>query len=196
MSWNLQNQIDRLYNRMFNLIATAYFSTVDDSKNVQYAQVVLNDNERRDNTPRLAEFGFTSNPPIGSDAVVIFIGGDRSNGVIIATGDQATRPKGLASGESMQYDAFGKYIYLKADGTIEIQANGGDVNVLDAANVTVNASVKVRLVTPLLEVTGDIIDNCDTQTRTMAGMREVYDIHTHNGVMNGIDDTDVPNQEM
>jgi hypothetical protein len=35
------------------------------------------------------------------------------------------------------------------------------------------------MVTPLLEVTGDIIDNAATNPHTMAQMRSIYNTHTH-----------------
>ncbi|WP_233873575.1 phage baseplate assembly protein [Paraburkholderia adhaesiva] len=59
---------------------------VDDSGAAQRIQVQLSKNETRDTTPRLAEYGFQSNPPAGSDAVAVFLGGNRSNGVVIACG--------------------------------------------------------------------------------------------------------------
>ena len=136
--------IDRLGRRVLGMVSWGRVTTGNDSGSVQSLQVQHNNNEVGDNRPRLAEFGFTSMPPDGSDAVVLFLGGDRSNGIVIATGNQATRMQGLASGESALYDAIGKHIYLNA-GYIEINAAGQPVNVINASTVNVTCSGAVNV---------------------------------------------------
>ncbi|MCY0854347.1 phage baseplate assembly protein [Cupriavidus sp. D39] len=69
-------------------------TTVNDAGGVQMMQVKLNAEETRDNTPRVPEFGLASNPPVGSDAIVVFLGGDRSQGVVLGTVHQVSRPRG------------------------------------------------------------------------------------------------------
>lgn len=197
MNHDTANAIERLYRRVLLTIGVARINVVNDSvPNIQSAQIQLGADEIRDNTYRMAEFGFASNPPPGSDAVVVFIGGDRNNAMIVATGNQASRPHGLEPGETMIYDLQGKSIYFKADGSIVVDVKSGPVVVNNATEVTVNATTKVRLVTPLLEVTGDILDNCDTNTETVANMRTIYDEHTHGDVQNGAGNTSIPNQLM
>lgn len=156
-------------------------TTSDDSGNAQLLQVKLGALEVRDNTPRLAEFGFSSRPPVGADAVLVFIGGDRSNGVVIATGDQKSRPRDLEEGESKVYDLFGKFIHFTKDGGIVIEANGSAVTVNNATTLTINATEKVRMVTPLLEVTGDIKSGQDVSDskRSMAADRVIFNEHTN-----------------
>lgn len=153
----------------------------DDSKAAQMLQVRLGAMETRDDTPRMAEFGFTSRPPVGSDAIVIFVGGDRSNGVAIATGHQASRPTGLLEGETMVYDQWGKSIRFTKAGGIVVQAAGADVTVNNAVNVTVNASTEVTLNTPLVHCTGDLVvdGNISDGVRSMAADRVIYNGHTH-----------------
>ncbi|HBD37517.1 MAG TPA: baseplate assembly protein, partial [Cupriavidus sp.] len=146
---------------------------------VQMMQVKLNALETRDNTPRVGEFGHASNPPVGSDAIVVFLGGDRSNGVVLGTVHQPSRPTGLAPGESMLYSQDGKRVYLTASGGIVVEAKNQAVTVNNATTVTINASAKVRMVTPRFECTGDIVDNCDTTGRSMAADRVIYDSHEH-----------------
>lgn len=171
--------LERVARRVLLSLARALVTTVNDSGGVQMMQVKLNPLETRDNTPRVAEFGLTSNPPAGSDAFVVFLGGDRSNGVVLGTVHQASRPKNLAAGETMIYSQDGKQIYLTASGGILVKANGQPVEVDNATVVTINAATKVRMATPRLECTGDIVDNCDTTGRSMAADRLIYDSHTH-----------------
>lgn len=174
-----QGIIERVARRVLLSLARALVTTVNDSGGVQMMQVKLNALETRDNTPRVAEFGMTSNPPVNSDAFVVFLGGDRSNGVVLGTVHQPSRPKNLASGETMIYSQDGKYIYLTASGGIVVEAKNQAVTVNDATTVTINAATKVRMVTSRLEVTGDIVDNCDTTGRSMASERLIYNTHTH-----------------
>ncbi len=174
-----QGILGRVANRVLLSLARALVTTVNDAGGVQMMQVKLNALETRDNTPRIPEFGLTSNPPVGSDAIVVFLGGDRSNGVVLGTVHQASRPKNLGPGETMLYSQDGKYVYLTASGGIVVEVKNQAVTVNDATTVTINAATKVRMVTPLLEVTGDIIDNAGSNAHTMAQMRTIYNGHTH-----------------
>ncbi|MGY2158624.1 phage baseplate assembly protein V [Pseudomonas tolaasii] len=153
----------------------------DDSKTAQLLQVKLNDSETRDGTPRIAEFGFTSRPPQGSDVLVVFLGGDRSKGVVVATAHQASRPANLHEGESMVYDLWGKSIYLTQSGGIVVEANGTPVTVNNATTVTINAAQAIQMNTPVLRVTGDIEagGNVKDKVRTMAGDRLLFNQHTN-----------------
>ncbi|PWC74061.1 phage baseplate assembly protein V [Azospirillum sp. TSH64] len=181
---DMMGMAERLYTRLLMTIGRGRVTTVNDAGNVQMLQVRLGQDEVRDTTPRLAEYGLTSVPPVGTDVVVIFVGGDRSAGVAVATGNQAARPKGLKGGEVALHDDQGQIIHITRAG-ITIRGAGKPV--------TITGTPKVRIEADLL-VTGDIIDHCDTQTRTMKGMRDVYNGHTHSGVQTGSGSTNVPNQ--
>jgi phage baseplate assembly protein V len=79
--------LDRTARRVMSALAQGLVKVVNDSAGIQLMQVKFNPLQTIDNLPRCAEYGFTSNPPEDSDAVVAFAGGDRSNGVVIATGN-------------------------------------------------------------------------------------------------------------
>lgn len=199
--------LERVWTRLLFVIGRGRVALVDDAGDVQYVQVRLSPLETP-NLRRLAEFGVASNPPAGSDAMVVFVAGDRANGTVIATGHQATRPRGLQPGESQLYNAFGMKVYLGKDGIVidgggkpVIVQNAPQVNINGAQTMTVQASTKVRFETPRLEVTGDIIDNVGgltPNTDTLAGMRIVYNGHNHNisGIQTGLDTvtSDPPNE--
>ena len=166
-------------------------------------QVKSNAHEIADNRLRVTEFGFSSVPPLGSDVLTSHISGDRASGAVYATNHQQSRPRGLQGGESMLYSEDGKSIYMTAGGGIVIDANGQDVVVNNAQHVTVNATI-VKIVattsteidTPLLKVSGDIIDNSATNTTTIAGMRADYNTHLHSGVVTGSSNSGTPNNSM
>ncbi len=128
--------------------------------------------------PRMADFGFSSSLPAGSDVVIAFIGGDRSSPVIIASNHQGFRRKGLNSGESVLYNQWGMEVLLTENGVF-IDAKGKNVEVNNATNVTINATNGVLANTPLLKCTGDIVDNCETNTRTLKELRNAFNDHDH-----------------
>lgn len=173
--------VARIWRRIQLVVGRGRVTTSNDTGAVQMLQIQLGALETRDKTPRLAEFGLTSRPPPTSDVIVIFLGGDRSNGVAIATGHQPSRPTGLNEGEVQLYDLWGKSIYLTEDAGIVINANGTPVTVNDATQVTINASTEVTMNTPTLQVNGNIVatGNVSDSVRSMAADRVLYNDHTN-----------------
>lgn len=187
--------LERLFRRVQMLFGRGRVTGVNDSGTIQVMQVKMNARETGDNRYRVAEFGFTSVPPDGSDALVMSVAGDRGVGAVVGTNHQASRPTGLQSGESMLYSEDGKQIYMTADGGIVVNAKGQNVVVNNAANVTWNCSGdftlqlggKFKVVapggssfeTPTLSATGDIQDNSVSNAETMKTMRATYDVHEH-----------------
>lgn len=138
---------DHLYARITMLFGRGRVTgPVDDSGTVQMMQVQMSGLEVADERYRVAEFGFTSNPPIGSDVLALHIAGDRTAGAVIGTNHQPSRPTGLQPGESMLYSQDGKHVYITASGGIAVFANGQPVNVTGATTVTVNASQEISLI--------------------------------------------------
>lgn len=173
--------MERLWRRIQLMSSWGRVTFSDDSQGAQLLQVKLNDSETRDDTPRIAEFGLSSRPPEGSDVLVVFLGGDRSKGVVVATAHQSSRPKGLLPGETMLYDLWGKSLHLTRDGGIVVNAQGAPVTVSNATTVTINAAESVELITPLLHVTGDIVagGHITDSVRSMAADRELFNSHTN-----------------
>lgn len=95
--------------------------TTDETAN-QRAQASLLAGEVRDGLERFQEYGFTSRPLPGAEAVVLFPGGNREFGLIVAVEDRRYRLKSLAEGEVCLYTDEGDKIHLKRGGLIEIKA--------------------------------------------------------------------------
>lgn len=126
--------LTRLYRRVMMIVGRGRITTTDDTGPVQITQVRLGADELRDQTPRLAEYGFTSFPQPGADAVVVFLGGDRSNGCIIATGDRRFRLTSLAPGEVALYDDLDQAVHLTRTG------------------IVVSSPTKIRFAAPEIEI--------------------------------------------
>jgi len=172
------DQLNRLARRILLMMARGSVTLVDDTKPVQMLQLRVNGLELIPDIPRYAEYGFTSNPPDGTQAVIASKNGDRNDGIVIATSNAKYRMKGLATGEVAIYDDSGQSVYLSAAGIV-VNGGGKPVEITNTPQITAD--------TPLLRCTGDILDNCNTNSRTVAGMRSVANGHTHpiNNVQTG-----------
>ncbi|PWI82142.1 baseplate assembly protein [Enterobacter sp. CGMCC 5087] len=166
-------------------LTTGKVTAIKDAGGVQVLQY-QHPLEVRGSTPRMAEFGFSSGLPTGTDVLIACIGGDRSSGIVIATNNSAYRHSGLNPGETVIYSQWGQFVKLTERG-IEVQANGQAVDVKQATLVTIEAAQGVMMKTPLLQCTGDIQDNCEGNTTTLKSLREAYIKHDHDveGVESG-----------
>lgn len=169
---------DPILRRIYLIAARARLGAVTDGGKRQYAQIALLKGETKGAVERVQNFGVSSHPPDGSQAIVIHMGGNRDHPVIIAADDPRCRHNDIAPGEVVVYNAFGDHVLIKKNGEIEIVA-----------------SLKVRITTPRLECTGDIIDRCETNERSVHQMREIFDEHVHPENDSG-GPTDEPNQKM
>jgi phage baseplate assembly protein V len=134
-------------------------------------------NETKSNIERIQEYGFSSHPLPGSQAVAVFIGGSRDHGVIVATDDSRYRIA-LQPGEAAIYSHEGHTIKLKNGGIIEL--NGTNIN-LNCETMAINATNSVEINSPETNSTGDISASGISLTN-----------HVHTGVETGPNNTGTP----
>lgn len=192
----MRGLIEGLARRISFLITKTLLVSLDDSGAIQKLVLDALKDERRSNVDRFQEFGFSSNPPAGAEVIMLSLGGSRSHNVAIASEHRESRPKNLSPGEAMIYNEAGDYVKLKADGTIEIKC-----------------STKVRIDSPLVEMTGNLsvtgsisgasavitgaVVAGSVAAATVTGgtvsdgsgsvgsLRTAYNSHTHGGVTTG-----------
>jgi phage baseplate assembly protein V len=111
-----------LDNAIRNMISRGVLETSTDQRGVQVLGLSLLDGERKDNLEKFGQYGFSSVPMDEAEAIVIFPGGDRSSGIVIATEQRDSRMTGLLSGETAIYTNAGNSIIIHMDGSIEITA--------------------------------------------------------------------------
>lgn len=181
----LEGKVRVLYRKSMMAVTSGKVTAMKDEGGVQSLQY-QHPVEVRGSTPRMAEFGFSSGLPAGTDVLVACIGGDRSSGIVIASNNSAYRHSGLNPGETVIYSQWGQYVKLTENG-IEVQANGQAVDVKQATQVTIEATQGVMMKTPLLQCTGDIQDNCESNATTLKSLRDAYIKHDHDveGVESG-----------
>jgi phage baseplate assembly protein V len=171
MIGQLQKLIAPLNRRVRLMIARGVLSLIDDAPGVQKVQVKLLAGEVRDGLERVQQYGFSSVPPVGSEAVVIFVGGNRDHGVVIGTEARGQRHAGQAAGTVAVYDSAGHVIVLTPSG-IQIDGGGHEITITNCPKITQDGDIVV---------TGDVVAN---------GI-SLHD-HVHGGVQSGGSTTGAP----
>lgn len=168
--------------RTVEIIGRGRITVVDDSGAVQRVQVTEpylgaggTDHRVLDKLPRLAEFGFTSNPPLESDVVTVRFGGRREMSVIVGTNHQPSRPKSLQAGDTAIYDVRGAIIKLTAAGIV-VDGAGLPMTIQNVGTLTVKGD---------LHVTGDVLAQSDGSAISLTH-------HVHSNVQSGSSNTGQP----
>jgi phage baseplate assembly protein V len=200
--------------RILLMLSRAIVRVVMDDKKLQRVQITVLEDEVLDNVERFQNFGFTSNPESGAEAILACVGGDRNHPIVIAVDDRRYRKANLQPGEACMYNSNGDYALLKADGTFEIVAATKVLITCPAVemtgNLTVDGNLAVQgtssltgLVTATAGVTaaggisssgaptsGQINDG----TGTMTALRAIYNGHHH--PQSGGGNTSAPTEQM
>lgn len=170
--------------RLRLLVSRGVVRGVADGSRLQTVQLDLLADEARDNVERFQNYGYTSHPHPGAEAIVVAVGGSRDHLVAIAVDDRRYRLS-LAAGEVALYDDLGHVVHLTRAGIV-IDGGGHQVTIVNTSKLRVEGGI---------EATGDIEDRCDLPDgRTMNAMRQAYNAHTHPGDSGGT--TGTPNQAM
>jgi phage gp45-like len=135
----LERMMGPLQRRVMLMIGRAVLAVIDDGKALQSLQVNLLADETRDDVERFQEYGYTSHPHPGAEAVAVSVTGTRDHVLVIAVDDRRYRLKGLEQGEVALYTDEGDSIILKRGNIIQV-----------------TAATKLEVITPLAHFTGDI----------------------------------------
>jgi len=111
----ITKMLDPLKTKMRLMVSKAVVALIDDGKKIQQMQLLALAGEVLADVERYQQFGFTSVPLPGAEAIVAFIAGDREHGIVLGVEDRRYRPTGLTNGQACFYDILSK-IKLTADG--------------------------------------------------------------------------------
>lgn len=109
----LQQALRPLRQQLQNLVARAVVDLVNDGAKMQALQVTILDGETRDDAERFQQYGLTSVPLEGAEAVVLSVGGRRDHLLVLAVDDRRNRLKDLEAGEVALYTYEGAKVHLK-----------------------------------------------------------------------------------
>lgn len=196
---------DAAKNKILNMIARAVLDaiTVEEDGTVTTKQTILS-GEAREDVEYFQHYGFASVPQKDAEAITVFLGGDRSSGVTIATEDARYRIKDMKGGEVAIYTDEGDVIHLKRGRKLEIETG----------ELTAKALIKAEIEAPLVDVNAAQVNmsgNLAVEgTITAAGiaatgsagvadadgslgdLRTEYGVHIHGGVTVGQGSTGGP----
>lgn len=141
-----------LANRIANLAARAVVTLVDDARKLQLLQIGVLADETLDEAERFQEYGFTSVPVAGAEAVVVFPNGDRGHPLVVAVDDRRYRPTGLQPGEVAVYHKDGAIVKFTTAGDVVVSPKAGRSVLLGGSG----ASAAVALRTDLLAINAAI----------------------------------------
>lgn len=131
--------IDKRIKQAFNTVRQGFrgkVARVQAGGGVQKIQVEGLNGETVQDLEHAENFGFTSNPPAGSDCVVVPLGGKTSHGIIVTTKNGAYRITGLSDGETAVYNADGAKMVLKKGRVIEIDCDELNIKAPVGVNIT------------------------------------------------------------
>ena len=131
--------IDKRIKQAFNTVRQGFrgkVARVQAGGGVQKIQVEGLDGETVQDLEHAENFGFTSNPPAGSDCVVVPLGGKTSHGIIVTTTNGAYRITGLSDGETAVYNADGAKMVLKKGRVIESDCDKLNIKAPNGVNIT------------------------------------------------------------
>lgn len=168
---SLDRILGPLRRRIGLLVGRAVLESVDDAKLAQVLQVAILAGETR-RLERFQEYGFTSHPFAGAEAVVVSPNADRAQGIIVAVEDRRYRLKALPEGEVALYDDLGNVVHLQRGEVLvnavtkahvlapEIVAEAltgvGKITAQASATVEATAGTSITLTAPQINLNGNV----------------------------------------
>lgn len=92
-------------------IARGTVKAVDDQSDLQELQTEALNGEVLDEVEHFQPYGYTSNPPIGSEACLVTVGDDRAHMIALGVNDRAVRCTDLDLGDTCMYSLHGTEIH-------------------------------------------------------------------------------------
>lgn len=126
-------------------ISRALVSGVIEDLQRQNIQVQIHADESADNIERFQDYGFSSFPPAGSEAIIAALGGNLGNLVALAVEDKKVRPQGEQD-DVFMYHREGHNIRLTKDGKL----------IITATDVIYNASSSFTIISPETLIQGPL----------------------------------------
>lgn len=166
----VQQLMGPLSRRVSLLLGRGVVELSDDTHGLQVLQASLLPREVRGQLERFQQYGFSSRPKKGAECLVVFLGGNRDHGIVVAVDDRRDRERGLAEGDSCLWAPGGARVFVRANGDVEIVSPS-----------------KVKLTVSRAEVSGELAVGGNVSSSgqvsdavgTMAAMRQTFNLHTH-----------------
>jgi len=120
----LKRLLNPIKRKIFLMIGRALLTAIDNGGSVQRVQVQGLKGEVLSDIDHVQPYGFATYPESGKEVILIFVNGDRDQGVALSVVDRDTRPTDLAEGDSCLYNSSSVRVWLKAGGVYVDSASG------------------------------------------------------------------------
>ena len=186
---NLKKLLEPIKRSVMLSIARMVVKSINDAGGIQLVKGKLFADVTKDGMERIQNYGFTSVPVSGSEAVVVFPGGNMDHGVVIAIDNRKFRLNNLQPGEVALYTDEGDKIHFKRGRIIDISTHTLNLTATESINIdspTLNftASSSASFDTPTLSASNNIAATgnmtCLAGDVSMSDFREKYNTHVHN----------------
>ncbi|WP_160009758.1 phage baseplate assembly protein [Rhizobium sp. 18055] len=158
------------------MIRRGVLKNIKDDGQTQTASVEVAEGVFRDDVEIIQPYGSASHTPAdGSLAVVLAVGGDQSDLIILQVSNPSKRLGKLPEGAVGNYNEHGDRVLVLPDGTVQVAAG-------HALDVTVGG-VNFRVTAEGVDITGGHVRH---------NGKNIGDTHVHGGIVPGSADTDVP----
>ena len=147
------------------ILARGVVTLVKATSKLQSLQMRLLAGEVKDGMEHFEPYGFTSNAHPGAEGIALFVGGDRSHGVVVCVADRKFRLQGLKSGEVALYTDEGDRLHFKRGRVIEVET----------LTLKVKADTAVEFDTPVIRTTGRIESAGDQVAGGVSQMQHVHE---------------------
>lgn len=147
------------------ILARGVVTLVKATSKLQSLQMRLLAGEVKDGMEHFEPYGFTSNAHPGAEGIALFLGGDRSHGVVVCVADRKFRLQGLKSGEVALYTDEGDRLHFKRGRVIEVET----------LTLKVKADDAVEFDTPVIRTTGRIESAGDQVAGGVSQMQHVHE---------------------
>lgn len=142
---DVQRLMAPLRRRIQLLADRAILTLVNDALQRQNLQLKVLAGETHDDVERFQNYGHTSVPPAGAEAIVLGVGGNRSGLVAVVVDHKGSRPHDLEPGDSMLYHQEGHHLILTKNGEATLRVK----------RVNLIATEELHIISPSTTCQGD-----------------------------------------
>lgn len=150
-----RDMIERAIDKAMGRVRTAFravLTAIDSSAPIQLVQADGLAGEQLQDNELAQHYGFTSVPLVGTQLIVLPIGGKTAHGIVIACEHTRYRLKALKNGEVALYDDLGQSVHLTRTGIV-VKGGGLPLTITDTPHVKID--------TGTIHATGDLIVDGD-----------------------------------
>jgi len=106
------------------LVGRAILKAITADDEIQLVKLTGLEGEIQDGVERPQPYGLSSRVPEGAELLVLYMQGNRDDGVVVLADHSASRKRDINDGEVALYSTFDGFVHLKDNGKVAISTSG------------------------------------------------------------------------